>query len=426
MPPTLDGPSPVERGTQAQDRNIAGIASGIIVLISGSLLAWLLRYGTAVVLPGFQADFGTDPAAIGALAAAYFWPYAAMQPFAGLQAELWGARFALAFWLAIAALGTLLFALAPNYPVALIGRALGGAGVGIVLVVAFILLAQWFGDRHFGTIAGLFVATGPIGGLLAAHPLRALAETFGWRNTFVIVSVWLLLTAIGAALLLPGRSARPSGKRVSEVFRGLIRAARLPNLWLCAVHAFVALGILSTMQGLWTLPFLDVAYSMSPEAGAHVLQAWSIGLLVALPAWGYIADRLLRSNKRAMLASIALHVLPWVWLCMSPSAWPMENLFPLFLFIALMNGCWMPAYALVNRTAPPEARGGALGLMNLAFFLGAACFQQFSGILIGWFSADAAAAPLEAYRWLFAGFVVTLMLSAVAVLWTRDRPHCAD
>lgn len=397
------------------------IVAGIAVLVSGSLLAWLLRYGTAVVLPGFQADFGADAAALGALAAAYFWPYAMMQPFAGVLSDFWGPRRTFAIWLAVAGLGTMLFALAPSYPLALIGRALGGAGVGIVLVVAFSLLSRWFGTERFATIAGLFAATGPLGGLLAAHPLAALAEAFGWRIAFVIVAVWLLLTAIGAVLTLPGATARPVGAGMGEALNGLVRAARLRNFWPCAVHAFIALGILSAMQGLWTLPFLTTAYSLSPSEGTDVLQAWSIGLLIALPAWGYLADRLLRSDKRTMLASVALHALPWLLLCLAPSASPVDALFPLFLFIALMNGCWMPAYSLVNRSAPPEVRGSALGLVNLAFFLGAACFQQLSGLLIAWFSADPAAAPLDAYRWLFASFLGALAIAALALTTARER-----
>jgi MFS family permease len=359
------------------------LAGGIVVLVSGSLLAWLLRYGTAVVLPAFQADFGADAAALGALAAAYFWPYAAMQPFSGVLSDTWGPRRTLAVWLAVAAAGTAIFALAPTYEVALVGRALGGAGVGIVLVVAFSLLGQWFGTERFGTIAGLYAATGPLGGLLAA----------------------------------PARAAAPS---LGGALRGLARAARLRNLWPGAAYAFVALGILSAMQGLWTLPYLTTAYPISPAAATDVLQAWSIGLLLALPAWGYVADRVLRSNKRTLLASLGLQAAPWLLLCLAPAAWPADALFALFLFLALTNGCWMPAYALVNRAAPAELRGSALGLLNLAFFLGAACFQQASGALLTWLTPGPGPAPLDAYRWLFALFLAALGLAALALTAARE------
>lgn len=397
------------------------LVAGIAVLVSGSLLAWLLRYGTAVVLPGFEADFGADAAALGALAAAYFWPYAAMQPFAGMLSDFWGPRRTLAVWLAIAGVGTLLFALAPTYSAAILGRALGGAGVGIVLVVAFSLFAHWFGERRFGTIAGLYAATGPLGGLLAAHPLAALTDAFGWRNAFLVIAAWLLLTALCAALILPGAPPRSAQPGIGNAFRGVARAARIRNFWPCALYAFIALGILSAMQGLWTLPFLTTAYAVTPEAATDVLQAWSIGMLVALPAWGYLADRVMQSNKHTLLMSVALNIAPWMVLCAAPAAWPADALFPLFLFIALMNGCWMPAYSLVNASAPADIRGSALGLLNLAFFLGAACFQQGSGVLLSWFSAEGSAAPLEAYRWLFGSFVVALAIAGLGLTLVRER-----
>lgn len=402
------------------------VVAGIAVLVSGSLLAWLLRYGTAVVLPGFEADFGADAAALGALAAAYFWPYAAMQPFAGILSDFWGPRRTLAVWLAIAGAGTALFALAPGYSVAIFGRALGGAGVGIVLVVAFSLFARWFGERRFGTLAGLYAATGPLGGLLAAHPLANLTDAFGWRNAFLFIAAWLFLTALCAALVLPDAPPRTEKSGLRIAFRGLVRAAGIRNFWPCAIYAFTALGILSAMQGLWTLPFLTTAYALTPAAATDVLQAWSIGMLVALPAWGYLADRVLQSNKHTLLMSVGLNIAPWIFLCTAPTAWPADALFPLFLFIALVNGCWMPAYSLVNASAPADIRGSALGLLNLAFFLGAACFQQGSGYLLALFSGDGAPAPLEAYRWLFGSFAVALAIAGLGLSLVRARRDCPN
>jgi MFS family permease len=396
----------------------ARLGLALAVLVSGSLLAWLLRYGTAVALPGLRADFEADAAALGAIGAAYFWPYAAMQPFAGVMSDLWGPRRTLAVWLWVAALGTLLFAFAPTYALAMVGRALGGAGVGVVLVAAFSLLARWFGPGRFATAAGLYAATGPLGGLLAAHPLAGLVEFAGWRGAFAVVAVWLAVTALGAMLVLPRSSPPADGPAVGGALRGLSQAARVRNLWPCAIHAFVALGILSAMQGLWTVPYLGAAYGLDDVAATDILQAWSIGLLLALPAWGYVADRLVHSYKATLLASVVLHALPWLYLWQAPSGWPEGGLFPLFLFIASMNGCWMPAYALVNRSAPPAVRGSALGLLNFAFFLGAACFQQSTGLLLD--AQSGAGNAVEAYAVMFGLFAAALAASALALSFARE------
>ena len=64
----------------------------LAALVAGHFLAFVLRYGTAVALPGLRADFRVDAAALGTLSAAYFWPYAVMQPVAGLLSDRFGAR----------------------------------------------------------------------------------------------------------------------------------------------------------------------------------------------------------------------------------------------------------------------------------------------------------------------------------------------
>ena len=350
---------------------------GVAALVSGSLLAWLVRYGTAVILPGLGADFNADESALGMLAAAYFWPYALMQPVAGVLADSWGPRRSLAVWLTVAGAGTVLFAVAPVYPVALIGRALGGIGVGTVVVSGFIAIGQWFDARRFGTLSGLFTATGPLGGLLAARPLAALVEIVGWRAAFGVIAALLFATALGAALFIPDVGGSQSGtaakaKAWTDAWAGLRRAIKLPNLWLTGAYTFVALGILSSMQGLWTVPFLTDIYGLDPAEAAGVLQAWSIGMLLALPAWGYLVDRVTHTRKWTIVASIVLHSLPWITLMIAPTAWPRDALFVLFLYLALTNGCWMPAYALVRATSPPAIAGTALGMLNFAFFLGSA------------------------------------------------------
>src|SRR5215213_6114727 len=102
------------------------------VFAAAFVLAFFARYGTAVLVDELQESFNTDAAGVALLAAAYFWPYAVMQPPAGILADTVGPRRAVAAFLTLAAAGTLLFALAPGLPLAVLGRAVGGFGVGIV------------------------------------------------------------------------------------------------------------------------------------------------------------------------------------------------------------------------------------------------------------------------------------------------------
>lgn len=401
--------------------------AAISVLVASYLLTFIVRYGTAVVLPDLRADLGVGEAALGALAAAYFWPYALMQPVAGVLADTWGAKRAVPVFVAVAGAGTALFAVSPSFPVALAGRALGGAGVGVVYICGVSLIGRWVSEQRFGTAAGLFSASGILGGFVAARPLDALVDAVGWRAAFGVIAALLAGSAALAAAVIPA-TPRTNAEARPRPLRGFAEAVRLRNVWLVGGYAFVVLGILSTMQGLWTIPFLTDVYGLDEGQSATILEALSLGLFVAIPIWGVVADRLLRSPRLTILLSLTVHTAVWALLAIAPTAWPRDLLYVLFLVAGFSNGCWMPAYALVRSSSPDEVRGTALGLLNFAFFAGAALFQQGSGVLLGWFPGggdDALSA--SAYRCLFAAFCAALVVAAACVaLSSRICPPAAE
>ena len=394
----------------------------ISVLVASYLLTFVVRYGTAVVLVDLRADLAVGEVALGALAAAYFWPYALMQPVAGVLADTWGARRVVPVFLTVAAAGTALFAGAPSFPVALLGRVLGGAGVGVVYICGISLIGRWVTAKRFGTAAGLFSASGILGGFFAARPLDALVDNVGWRAAFAIIALLLLASGVTAAAVIPSTpQAEGTGR---PPLRGLGDALRLRNVGLIGVYAFVVLGILSAMQGLWTIPFLTDVYELDEGSAAGVLEALSIGLFFGVPLWGVIADRLLRSQRLTLLVSLVFQTSIWALLAIDPTAWPRDLLYVLFLLAGFSNGCWMPAYALVRATSPTAIQGTALGLLNFAFFAGAAVFQQGSGVLLGRFDQpDEHTLSTVAYRSLFAGFCVSLVLAGISVAMSRDEPR---
>lgn len=128
------------------------------VFAAAFVLAFFARYSTAVLVDELQRSFGIGAAGVGLLAAAYFWPYAIMQPPAGVLADTVGPRRAVAAFLALAAAGTAIFAVAPSLAVAVLGRALGGFGVGIVYVCALRVFADHFRAGAFAAVVGLFNA----------------------------------------------------------------------------------------------------------------------------------------------------------------------------------------------------------------------------------------------------------------------------
>ena len=151
-----------------------------LLFVSG-LLAFFTRLAPAVAIPDLREAFVLNAAELGLLTSLYLWPFALMQPVAGVLTDAFGSRRTVTAFLVVAGVGQVLFASAPTFLVALIGRALTGLGASILYVGAAKIMAQWFRSREFGTLTGAWTSVANLGGLTAAAPLMALITLAGWR-----------------------------------------------------------------------------------------------------------------------------------------------------------------------------------------------------------------------------------------------------
>ena len=155
------------------------------------------RLCPAVIALDIQSSFGITGTLLGVLGSAYFYSYAVMQLPTGLMADSWGPRKTVSSFLVLAGIGSVLMGVAPNLPVAIIGRVLVGFGVSTVFVCNFKLLSEWFSPRQFVLMGSAFMAAGGMGALSAGAPLAWLSDVMGWRMTLVTVGgVTLLMAAV--------------------------------------------------------------------------------------------------------------------------------------------------------------------------------------------------------------------------------------
>ena len=393
------------------------------IFAAAFVLAFFARYSTAVLVDELQASFRTGAAGVSLLAAAYFWPYALMQPPAGVLADTVGPRRAVSAFLMLAAAGTVIFAVAPTLPVAVGGRALGGFGVGIVYVCAVRVFANWFRASEFSTVVGLFNATGNAGGLIAAGPFAAVLQAVGWRASFIVAAA--LMLALAALIFVVIRDA-PAGMEhqrqqapPASWRAGLGEVLRTPNTWLLGTYAGVTLGITAVVQGLWMVPFLQDIFGMSKQRAANLLTLWAVGLTVGVFLWGLASDRLFHSTRWTILISLALCALALAPLALWGGRLPVAAIPVILLAGGFTTACWTPAYAQMRASVRVPLVGTAIGLLNFAFFAGAAIAQQATGIGLAGRTAAGDDGP---YRAMFAAFVVVVLLAFLAV-WFSNEAH---
>jgi len=421
-------------------------------IVGAAWLAWGLgaafyaygffqRVAPAVMVDALMRDFALGGALIGSLSAAYFYAYAAVQIPVGVLLDRFGPRRLLLAATLLAALGGAMFALAPGLLPALAGRVLVGAAVGVAFIATLKLASLCFPPARFGLVAGLTLAVGVLGGIVAQAPLGALVDLLGWRKAMLLAALAALALGLAILVLLParhaargasrrdppgaGRAAEPVDAEKNVAAGGLRAIAGTLPVWLLTAYASCMGAPILALAGLWLVPYLAQVHDLPrAEAGALasvMLAAWAIGG----PAAGWLADRL--GRLRAMRAAAALNAACLATLCLVPAP-PLLLIAALSAVIGLGGGFMIASYAHARELYGTAHAATAMGIVNSAVLLVGAVLQSLIGHLLDlrWTGETLAGArlyPEAAYRH---AFLLLLLVSglalASAILLRARRP----
>lgn len=408
------------------------------------VISYFHRVAPGVVAKDLMAAFQASGAILGVLSALYLYIYAAMQIPVGVLADTWGPRSTLALGGVVMASGSLLFGLAGTLGLAYVGRTLVGLGASFIFVCGLRIVATWYRAREFGTLSGLTVTLGSLGGLVATTPLAALVDAVGWRETFVLVAVatfllaglgWVVVRDRPSDLGLPSIQAieRSEGLPVADedrrasvagVWRGLVKVLKNPGTWAPCFAFFGIYGSLISFTGLWGVPYLRDVYGLSRGAAAWYMMLSALGFGIGSPLAGSLSDRIIGRRRAPYTACFSAYTLLWAVMALAPDGrLPPIALGPLCFLLGLFGGGLIITWAASREVNPPEFAGIATGVANAGGMLGGAIMQGVLGEVLdsGWKGVSVAGArvyPAAAYRltfWICLGSALAATACTLAV-----------
>ena len=353
--------APTDRMTPEERRAGASLASIFALRMLGLFLILPVFSVYAKTLPG-----GDNLALVGFALGAYGLTQAFFQIPYGIASDYFGRKLVIVVGLVIFALGSFVAAWAPDMTWIIVGRVLQGAGAISAAVTA--LAADLTREEHRTKVMAMI---GSSIGLVFALSLVGAPLLYGWigmGGLFIMTGV-LALAAIVLLLKAVPPAPPPHGHEKLPLRRVIFDADLLRlNLGIFVLH-MVQMAM-----------FVVLPHALVDHGGLDAAAHWKVYLPAVLVSFAIMVPAIIAAERKdkmrpIFLAAVGLLVVVQGGLyLLHESLWVLALW--LLLFFVAFNVLEATLPSLVSRTAPPAAKGAALGVYNttqaIGLFIGGA------------------------------------------------------
>ncbi|HET9661384.1 MAG TPA: MFS transporter [Thermomicrobiales bacterium] len=350
------------------------------------LIIWTMAFTTfayvtlsvslSPLLTAISEEFGVSESAVGQLATVGGF----VSTISALVSAPWMGRYARRTWLraelGLLLVAVLLSALAPNFPVMVLGRILIGIAAGALVANCFTAASEVVTELGKQGRAVGIVASGTTVAVLAGLPAIAfLEDQVGWRLALGSLSVPLGLSLAGTMLLPAGRRATSGDGPDEAIDRGLARRLLRDDRVTLAI--VLATGSIFVAYIGWITYYSAYVERDFTGGAGRIGVLFIVGGLAEL-AGNFGAPAL---SHRAPVRRVALLGMAGMAAALLGSGALFGSMGGLFVGIALLHLCTSFAYVGLNTLLvhrPAKIRGTVMALSSAAVGLGGAL-----GALIG-------------------------------------------
>ncbi|ABY36696.1 MAG TPA: MFS transporter [Chloroflexus aurantiacus] len=431
------------------------------LLFVGVLMAALDIAIVGPALPAIQRVFGVDERALSWVFSIYVLGNLVGTPTIAALSDRFGRRALYVVSLSGFALGSLLVAIAPSFPMLLLGRLVQGVSAGGVIPVASAVIGDTFPPERRGSALGLIGAVFGIAFLIGPI-IGGLLLLIGWQWLFLINLPLAAVLIIFSLRLLPGRTRQSAatfdlaglivlGLMLTGLAYGLteLDPARLSNgslplpaigalivafalapifiaieqragepilqpaifrsrqIWITAVLAIGA-GIAESAV-VFVPALLTAAYGVSSSTASFMLLPVVLAMAIGSPVSGRLLDRF--GSRIVVSIGVALSGIGMLIL----STWPTSLV--AFYLAAVVSGLGLAIllgaalrYILLNEVSANE-RAAAQGLLTVTMGSG----QLLGAVLVGVLAATGGGAVAGYALAFFVIGIVMLLLTPFAL-----------
>ena len=328
--------------------------------------------------PRAAETFGLGPEVVGYQISIVYLAAASLSSVSGLFVRWWGAGLISIGALIFAGVGLALLS-SGSIALTVIGSMAIGCGYALTNPAASYLLFRFSPPKRQNIVFALKQTGVPVGGMLAALTLPALAERYGWQIA-VLLGACLLLLAVGPLAAMRSRlddDRDPTIRATGGVLASLRLVIGHQRLRAFAVMGF-AYASFQFCLFAFLVTMLTQDFGWSLIAAGQMATGMQVGGALGRIAWSMIADQIGHGLELLIAIGLGSAGCAWILAIATPDWSPWLLAVVLFSFgfcLVGWNGLWM---AEIARSCRPHevslATGGVLVFTFAGIVFGPAAF----------------------------------------------------
>jgi len=332
------------------------------------------------------STFQIGPTQLGLLSSSYFLANLICLLPAALLLDRFSPRNLILGTMSICILGTIMFASAPTFQIAMYCRFATGIGSAFCFLGAIRVASRWFSPERMALPSGLIVMMAMLGGLLAQYPFANLVKLIGWqRALYVDASIGaLILFAIAVIVRDRPNSSfieTPAAlEKPPRMLKDFISAYLRPFNWLAGLYTCLLNLPIFILGSLYGTLFLHQVHHFPRTDASLITLALFVGALIGSPLAGWASDQL---GKRLLPMRIgAIVALPIILIIIYTPSLSVTTFASLFFLLGLVSSAQIISYPYVNETNPSHITASATSAISICCIGSGYIFQPLVGKLI--------------------------------------------
>ncbi|MGE7923717.1 MFS transporter [Viridibacillus arvi] len=292
--------------------------------------------------------------------------------------------------------GNILSIVSPNYTTLLIARIILAASCSIVVVVSVTIAAKTVAVELRGRAIGI-IFMGLSASLVLGVPLGTIiGEHWGWRMTFVLISVLSIVSIIAIMKFLPKVPAQPAIPLLKQI--ATLKSKKIASIQIISVLELTGHFTVYT----YFTPFLQATMGLSTNMISLVLLVFGVAGITGGWIGGWASDKF--GGVRAILVFLVLFATSMFLLPYATRS--ITSLMIVVILYGVMVWALSPAVQSYLAKAAPDSADIQLGLNTSFLHLGVALGSGLGGYLVDHY-------PVTTTTWVAGIMVVLALISAI-------------